>query len=38
MVSGRGAGMHIVYLTTEFTIDNFHCGGLANYVDIGNEP
>lgn len=32
MVSGREAGMHIVYLTTEFTIDNFHCGGLANYV------
>lgn len=24
--------MHIVYLTTEFTINNFHCGGLANYI------
>lgn len=27
MVSGKEAGIHIVYLTTEFTIDNFHCGG-----------
>lgn len=24
--------MHIVYLTSEFTINNFHCGGLANYI------